>query len=86
MFDSDTRVLLIETAANLHHASRAGNCHRISFGIPDILQLIMEYRLGYLAVLDTECTGHAAATVAVLHLHKVRSCHLDELTRLLPNA
>ena len=86
MFYLYPRILLVEAATYLHHAGWAGYGYDIGSGIFDILQLVMEDGLGDFAVLDAEGTGHTAAAVAVFHLHEVCASHLDEFTRLLPNA
>ena len=86
MFYLNPRILLVEAAAYLHHAGRAGYGYGIGSSICDILQFVMEDGLGDFTVLDAEGTGHAAAAVAVLHLHEVRARHFDEFTRLFPNA
>jgi len=86
MFYLYPRILLVEAAAYLHHAGRAGYSYDISSGIFNILQFVMEDGLGDFAVLDAEGTGHAAAAVAVFHLHEVCASHFDEFPGLLPNA
>ena len=86
MFYLNPRILLVEAAAYLHHAGRAGYGYSIGSSICDILQFIMEDGLGDFTVLDAEGTGHAAAAVAVFHLHEVRAGHFDEFPGLFPNA
>ena len=67
----DIRRLLVEAAANLHHAGRAGNGNRVGTCILDVLDFLLEHRQRDFAVLDTEGASHAAALVRVLHLDEV---------------
>ena len=70
MAHANLRCLLVEAAAQLHHAGRASHSYGIRACRLDVLDLLRQHRQGNLAVLDAERACHAAALIRILHLHE----------------